>query len=67
MEHDLAPGEVYQVPIDIKGPSTLKFSFQCEGGSLEFSVVHKTGGKKVKDTPLLPASTYTENIGEVRL
>ena len=64
--HNLAPGELFEVPIDIKAPSVLKFSFSVlEGGSVEFSVVHKAGGKKSKETMLLPASTYSENIGEV--
>ena len=64
--HNLAPGELFEVPIDIKAPSILQFSFSTsEGGSVEFSVVHKAGGKKSKETTLLPASTYTENIGEV--
>ena len=64
--HNLAPGELFEVPIDIKAPSVLKFSFSVlEGGSVEFSVVHKAGGKKSKETTLLPASTYSENIGEV--
>ena len=68
MLHSLAPGECYEVPIDIHAPSILQFSFSSlEGGTVEFSVVHKTGGKKQKETQLLPASTYTENIGEVLL
>ena len=64
--HNLAPGELFEVPIDIKAPSILQFSFSTsEGGSVEFSVVHQAGSKKAKETTLLPASTYTENIGEV--
>ena len=67
-QHSLAPGELFEVPIDIKAPSILQFSFSTsEGGSVEFSVVHKAGGKKSNETTLLPASTYTENIGEVLL
>ena len=47
--HNLAPGELFEVPIDIKAPSVLKFSFSVlEGGSVEFSVVHKAGDKKSK-------------------
>lgn len=64
--HNLAPGELFEVPIDIKSPSILQFSFSTsEGSSVEFSVAFHPGGKKSKETTLLPASTYTENIGEV--
>ena len=63
----VAPGQTFEVPIDVKAPSILKFSFHAEGGSVEFSVVHTSGVKKLKETQLLPPSTYTENIGEVLL
>lgn len=59
-------GDTFEAGAAVRAGDTFSFSFVVEdGATLEFSIVLRSA--KGKETRLLPASSYSEHLGEVLL